>query len=288
MPNSDRTTRFLFENTAIRGELTQLDDSLKEVLKKHPYPESIQVLIGQFMAAAAMLSDTLKFNGTLSLQVKGSGQVRTLMAECRNNRALRAIAQYNDDFSDSGELLGEGQLAITIEPEKGKRYQGIVPINDTEMTLPNVLESYFLQSEQIKTRIWLYSNDQRATGLLLQAMPQSDSISSLDFTDDDSWNRITHLASTLKDEEALTLDTETVLHRLFHEETVRVFEHSEHIFECSCNKQRCENAILTLGEAEAMSAVSQQGHIEIDCQFCHSRYAFAPSDVEKLFTRENK
>lgn len=284
MSSFDQTQRFLFDDTPIRGELTQIDRSFQEVLSKHPYPAVVQKLLGEFMAAAAMLSDTIKFDGTLSLQVKGAGQVRTLMAECRNNRALRAIAQYNDDFEDAGSVLGEGQLAITIDPDKGQRYQGIVPINDTDHTLAKVLEDYFLQSEQIRTRIWLFADAQRAAGFMVQAMPQSASESSLHLDDTDDWDRIVHLAETLATEEILSLDAQTILHRLFHEETVRVFEPRNLEFECTCGRERSANAIVTLGVEEAMSIVKEQGHIEIDCQFCHERYAFSGQDVEGLFT----
>ncbi|TCS43989.1 Hsp33 family molecular chaperone HslO [Reinekea marinisedimentorum] len=284
MTVTDTTTRFLFEDTHIRGELTQIARPFQEVLSKHNYPRPIQPLLGQFMAAAAMLSDTIKFEGILSLQVKGNGQVRTLMAECRNNQALRAIAQYNDDFEDSGPLLGEGHLAITIDPDKGQRYQGIVLINDDDIDLASALEGYFQQSEQIKTRVWLYADHNAAAGMMLQAMPKSASESSLDLQEDEDWERLNFLAETLKPEEALNLDSETVLHRLFHEETVRVYPARELRFECTCSEQRSANAIMTLGQQEALEIAHEQGHIEIDCQFCRARYAFSLQQVEELFS----
>lgn len=280
----DQTLRFLFDQTPIRGELTQLDRSYQDVLNKHPYPDAVKRLLGEFMAATAMLSDTIKFDGTLSLQVRGAGQVRTLMAECRHNHALRAIAQYNDDYDDAGPVLGEGQMAITIEPDKGKRYQGIVSINDGELTLNRVLEDYFQQSEQIRTRIWLYADGQRSAGLLLQAMPESASASSLSADLSEDWERLVHLAQTLTTEEALSLPGNEVLHRLFHEETVRVFDPNHLVFKCTCSKERSADAVRTLGVDEAVSLAKEQGHIEIDCQFCHERYAFTPEDVTALFS----
>jgi molecular chaperone Hsp33 len=240
------------------------------------------LLLGEFLAAVALLSDTLKFDGTLSLQVRGAGQVRMLMAECRDNRALRAIAQYNDDFSPEQELLGNGQLAITIEPKNGKRYQGIVSINDGEHSLSQALEDYFRQSEQIRTRVWLYADSHVATGLLLQAMPHSASEGSLE-VDDEAWSRVTHLADTITAEEMLTLDNTTVLQRLFHEETVRVYEERPLMFECTCTRERCANAILLLGEEEAHAVVAEQGEIRSDCQFCHQHYRFDRDDVTALF-----
>lgn len=287
MPQFDQTIRFLFDNTPIRGELTQLDRAYQDILGKHPYPEAIRNLLGEFLAATAMLSDTIKFNGTLSLQARGNGQVRTVMAECSNNRALRAIAQYNDDYVSSGPLLGEGQMAITIEPDQGKRYQGVVSINDSELTLSKVLEDYFQQSEQIRTRIWLFADGKRAGGMLVQAMPASASASSLssDLTED--WERIIHLTETLTAEEALTLSAEELLHRLYHEETVRIYDPRHLEFECTCSAERSANAIHTLGADEAITLARENGHIEIDCQFCRERYAFSLKDVEAIFSEDD-
>lgn len=284
---ADQTLRFLFDNTPIRGELTQLNRTLADVLEKHPYPAPVQRLLGEFLAAAAMLSDTLKFEGTLSLQVRGSGQIRMLMAECRNNEGLRAIAHYNDDFEDQGAQLGEGQLAITIEPDKGKRYQGVVSINDDDQTLAAVLEDYFQQSEQIRTRIWLFASEEAATGFMIQAMPASASESSLSDVNSEDWSRIVHLAETLTDEEALSLPAEQILHRLFHEETVRVFDPRALKFACNCSRERSENAIRMMGKSEAEAQLADAGVIEVDCQFCHSRYGFDAAAIADLFSHES-
>lgn len=283
MSNPDQTQRFLFDHTYIRGEITGLHRSYQEVLEKHNYPEPVQRMLGEFMAAVALLSDTLKFNGTLSLQVRGAGQVRMLMAECRNHEALRAIAQYNDDFSPDADLLGKGQMAITIEPEKGKRYQGIVSIDDDQHSLDRVLEDYFRQSEQIRTRVWLAADGQQAAGLLLQAMPQSASEGSLEREDDDAWDRVVHLADTLTETEMLSLDNATLLFRLFHEEKVRVFPGRELRFECTCTRERCGNAILMLGQQEAEQIIAEEGYIQSDCQFCRQQYRFDQADVDALF-----
>ena len=283
MSNPDQTQRFLFEHTHIRGELTGLHHSYQEVLSKHNYPEPVKQLLGEFMAAVALLSDTLKFRGTLSLQVRGAGQVRMLMAECRNHEALRAIAQYNDDFSPDAAMLGKGQMAITIEPENGKRYQGVVSIDDDQHRLNRALEDYFRQSEQIRTRVWLAADGHQAAGLLLQAMPQSASEGSLELKDDDAWDRVVHLADTLTESEMLSLDNSTLLFRLFHEEDVRVFPERELRFECTCNRERCGNAILTLGQQEAEQIVAEEGYIHSDCQFCHEQYRFDQADIEALF-----
>ena len=176
MSNVDQSQRFLFDNSPIRGELVGLHHSYQEVLSKHNYPDPVKILLGEFMAAAALLSSRLKLDGSLILQVSGNGQVRVLMAECNADGELRAIAQYNDDFSDAGSILGVGQLAITLDPKKGNRYQGIVSLNDGD-NLADVLEQYFTQSEQLDTHIWLACNGHNASGLLLQKLPQNDNAS---------------------------------------------------------------------------------------------------------------
>lgn len=285
MTSFDQTQRFLFDKSPVRGELTQLDQSLRDVLAQHNYPPQIANLLGQFMAATAMLADTIKFNGTLSLQVKGQGQVRTLMAECRDHTKLRAIAQYNDDFDPKGHLMGEGQMAITIEPTDGKRYQGLVAIDDNDLSLAVVLEDYFRQSEQIRTKIWLFANQNRAAGFMLQAMPTSAHESSLLNADDDLWERVTHLADTLNEQEILNLSADALLHRLFHEETVRLYEAKALTFECTCNEERSANAIHMLGFEEALDIVKTDGHILIDCQFCRKRYAYDEPKVTALFNQ---
>ncbi|MFG1498333.1 Hsp33 family molecular chaperone HslO [Saccharospirillum sp. HFRX-1] len=283
MSSPDQTQRFLFDQSQIRGEITGLGQSYLDVLDKHNYPEPVQRLLGEFMAAVALLSDTLKFEGRLSLQVRGAGQVRMLMAECRNHEAVRAIAQYTDDFSTQAPLLGQGQMAITIEPDQGKRYQGIVPIDDDDQSLARAVEDYFRQSEQIRTRLWLAADGQRAGGVLIQAMPESASEGSLENPDTDAWDRVTHLADTLTDEELLQLDNQTLLHRLFHEEQLRLFDAHELRFECTCSRERCANAILTLGEEEALKVVAEEGVLHSDCQFCHQQYRFDQNDITTLF-----
>ncbi|TGG91364.1 Hsp33 family molecular chaperone HslO [Natronospirillum operosum] len=277
---TDQCQRFLFDQLAIRGELTHLQQSYRDVLSQHSYPAPVARLLGEFMAAVSLLSDTLKFRGLLSLQARGAGQVRTVMAECEHHERLRAIARYTDDFVDGGPMLGEGQLAITIEPEQGQRYQGIVSLRDHG--LAQALEDYFQQSEQIRTRVWLAADGVQAAGLLIQAMPESAHESSLTH-DSDGWDRIIALADTLTDAELLTLDSERLLVRLFHEETVRTWPPVPRHFECTCSHERSARALRSIGYAEARQLAVEQGSIQVDCQFCRARYNYTVEDVEALF-----
>jgi len=282
MTNSkDCRQRFLFDDFPIRGEVVQLSDTLAEIFANHHYPEPIKELIGEFMAAAALLSATIKFEGSLILQVKGAGQVSMLMAECRNQQGIRAIARYEEDFDSNQSLLGKGQMAITIEPDKGERYQGIVLIEDNN--LAEVLEDYFLQSEQLRTKFWLAANQTNAAGMLLQSMPESASESSLNIESED-WNRLVMLSDTLKDKELLDLSIEELLHRLFHEENLRLFDLSSLRFECNCSTERSANALVSMGETETRSLLAERGGvIDIDCQFCYAKYEFDEQAVNRIF-----
>lgn len=278
--SKDCRQRFLFDDFPVRGELVKLSTTTEEVFANHHYPADIKKLLGQFMTASALLSATIKFQGSLILQVKGAGKVSMLMAECRNQRAIRAIANY-DENDDESSLLGKGQMAITIEPNKGERYQGIVLVEDNNLS--DVLEDYFLQSEQLRTKFWLTSSETQAAGMLLQSMPESASESSLNIESED-WNRVVMLADTLTDEELLDVDTQDLLHRLYHEENLRLFDPSELHFECSCSTERSANALLSIGETETRTLLAERGGvIDIDCQFCYAKYEFDEHAVNEIF-----
>ena len=283
MSEKDQLHRFTLDSSAVRGELVQLDTSYATVLKKHDYPIPVQELIGQFMTAAAMLSATLKFNGILSLQAKGEGAISMLMAECQNQSKLRAIASYEDTL-DAGNLFdGEGQLAITIQPDKGQSYQGIVSLTDYDLS--SALEAYFLQSEQLPTRIWLEADarSENAAGLLVQVLPNSAEEPQIGSESED-WSRITMLSDTITAEELLNVDPATLLYRLYHEESVRLYPPSELAFGCSCSRERGANSLLSIGRVETEAALSTSGgEINVDCHFCNAKYIFTKNDIAELF-----
>lgn len=277
----DQGQRFLFDEFAIRGELVQLNNTTQEIFSKHEYPEPVKQLIGEFATAAALLSATIKFSGSLILQVKGEGQVSMLMAECRDQQSLRAIASYKETPNQDQALIGEGQMSIIIEPDEGESYQGIVLVEDNNLS--EVLEKYFLHSEQLRTRIWLSAQNERAAGLLLQSMPESASESSLGRESED-WNRICMLADTITAEELIDLPSKQILNRLFHQEQLRLFEPRQLAFACTCSEERSANTLFSLGETEVRTLLAEEGGtIEIDCQFCHARYQFDELDLNKIF-----
>ena len=287
MPSTDQMHRFLFEHTDIRGEVVTLERSYREVLSHNQLPTVVQNLLGQFLAAASLLSNTLKFDGILTLQARGEGPVSLMMAECTRHKNLRGIAQLAAkadrlaelDTANIRQLLGKGVLAITIDPERGERYQGIVPLDSD--SLAGCLEHYFHQSEQLDTRFWLAADPQRAAGLLLQALPRQINASGED--NRRHWETACHLAGTVSGEELLELPHPELLYRLFNEERVRLFEPAQVRFACSCSAQRSANALKALGEEEANRILTEQATITIDCQFCNRQYQFGPREVATLF-----
>ena len=283
MTQSDSAQRFLFENTDIRGERVRLDQSLQETLAPHAYPEAIRTLIGEMAATAVLLSTTLKFEGTLTLQARSNGPVSVVMVECTDKRTFRSIARWDDaqlspTDVDLHTLLPNGQLVMTVDPQSGKRYQGVVPLEGD--SLAECFSSYFQQSEQLPTRLWLSSNGEKAAGFLLQALPaqmEQDGEARAQ-----SWEHLTVLAETLKEEELLELPTEELLHRLYHEEDIRLFDQEEVKFFCNCSRERTGNALTTVDPEDIREILEEAGQIDMDCQFCNTRYTFSEEDISKL------
>jgi len=279
MASRDQFQRFIFEHSQVRGAWVQLGGSYQEIIHQAPYPESVRRLLGESLAASVLLSSTLKFSGSLSLQAAGEGPLTTLMTECSHKRNIRGIARFDEQAVTGetlNELLGQGRMAITITPEQGQRYQGVVPREAD--TLAGCLEEYFERSEQLATRLFLFSDEHTAGGLLLQRLPGHTE------EDDDLWNRVEHLAATVQAEEILQLDSEPLLHRLFHEETVRLFEPEPVAFHCSCSRERTLAALESIGQEECYSILDEQGSIDMNCQFCHANYRFDRNDIDHLFT----
>lgn len=279
----DFVQRFHFMDSPVRGELTQLSDSLQAALEHRSYPPRIQSLLGELIAASALLAATLKFDGSLILQARGDGPLETLMAECNQAGDIRAIAQIKDDWSGDledaslQELLGNGQLAITIDPVKGQRYQGIVPLEG--QTLAACLEHYFAHSEQLPTRLWLAADQNQAGGLLLQIMPGTTNAPD---ADQDIWPRLQQLTDTVTAEELTELPASELLYRLYHEEELELFDARDVRFNCSCSRERTEQALLSIGEAELHDILQEEGSIRVSCQFCNQEYVFDTIDVEQM------
>jgi len=282
MSDNDTLQRFLFEHTPIRGEIVHLDATWQENLSKHDYPPLVRELLGQMMAAAALLAGSLKLNGRLVIQLQGSGPITLMVVESTNANELRSLAHWQDlpNCGDLKSLAGDALLTITLEPRDDQdRYQSIVELSGS--TLSDALMKYLQQSEQLDTYLWLCANDKRAAGMMLQKLPSLE-----DQSDVDAWNRVVHLASTLTQEELLKVEELHLLHRLFHQETVRVFEPQPVCFRCTCSRERVSNMLRSLGINEVKSILDEQGKVHVACEFCNQKYNFDSVDVEQLFTSQ--
>ena len=289
---NDTLNRFLFENTPVRGNLVNLTSTFQMALNKQHLPAGLKRSLGELMAASALLTATLKMTGSLVLQIQGKGQLKLLVVECNSDFGIRATAKWQGEIRDDQnlfDLMEHGQFVITLDPKDGgQTYQGIVPIEGRDIS--TILENYMLRSEQIDTKIWLCCDGNSAAGMLLQKLPETmnqvtQSEESIEH-DVDAWNRIGHLADTITDEELLLLPAETLIHRLFHEEDVRLFEGSNTNFFCSCTRTSVANMLRMLGEDEINSILEEQGKIEVNCDFCNTHYQFDKVDAAQLIVSD--
>lgn len=280
MKASDQLRRFVFEGAGVRGAVVHLEASWQAVLERHPYPPAVQPPLGQVLAAVALLSSTIKFEGALILQVEAEGPLRTLVAQATDQRTLRGLARWQGEVPERAELsgtFGAGRVVLTASAPGGERYQGVVALEGE--SLADALQTYFDQSEQLPTRLWLAADGRRATGLLLQRLPGTSE-------DDDTWPRTLMLAGTLRDEELLGLSAEPLLYRLFHEERVRLFEPEPVSFRCGCSRERIEGLLRSLGRDEVDAVLAEQGVVEVTCEFCNRVYRVDAVDVAMLFREQ--
>ena len=274
--NSDITRKFVFEQADIRGEIVHLDQAYKEITDIHQYAPGVGRLLGEFLAAAVLLSTTIKFEGRLILQAQSKGELPLLMAECSNELTVRAIARGAElaTGTEFSSLLRDGQLAITIEPSKGRHYQGIVPLGGDNLAA--CIEHYFENSEQLATRLWLASNGESASGLLLQQLPEQLVRDASER--DEKWQHLCTLAETVELSELITAGQESLLYHLFHQDPLRLFRDESVRFACSCSRQRCFQALLALGSGELEELLEEEEPINMDCEFCNQQYQFKRND----------
>jgi molecular chaperone Hsp33 len=280
MEPRDSLQRFLFEHTAVRGEIVQLDTTWRAVLERHDYPPGVRRLLGEMMAAAALLSATLKFSGSMIMQIRGSGPVSLLVVECDADLAMRAVAKWEGEVAADvslPELVGDGRFVITLDPGTGKKpYQGIVAV--VGETVAEALEHYMAASEQLETRLFLAADEWSAAGMLLQKLP------GVREGDQDAWNRAVQLGSTVTIQELLGLPGAAIIRRLYHEEDIRLFDPVSVCFRCSCSRERVAAMLRMLGRTEVDTALEEHGRVEVHCEFCNQGYLFDEVDVVHLFT----
>jgi molecular chaperone Hsp33 len=276
--------RFLLERAGVRGVLVRLGPAWREVAARADYPAPLRELLGQTLAASALLTGNIKLDGALSIELKSQDALRLLFAECTDQGRLRGLARWSDPLPPALALdaLGDALLAITIgSAERGQRYQGLVALQQAD--LAGVLENYFIQSEQLPARIVLAADGEHAVGLMLQKLPDEGGRDAAH--DDDAWNRVTHLTATLGKAEMLSTAPEQLLYRLFHEESVRLFEPRPLAFGCTCSRERVSAMLRSLGRDEVEAALAaRDGEIEVICEFCAQQYHFDRIDAEHLLS----
>ena len=282
----------MFEHFPIRGHLVHLDAAWRALTEHADYPATIRDTLGEAVAASLLLAATIKFEGVLSLQLQGDGPVHLMLVQCTSGLGVRGLARYREGElkeASIAKLIGAGNLTVTLETDdSSQRYQGIVPI--TGQRLADSLQVYFENSEQLPTRLWLHADAQGACGMLLQKLPGAGDSPGRGVVDvaavDDAWRRVQLIAETLTAEEMRTLTDAEILHRLFNEDDVRLFEPAPVYFRCRCSRERVGGMLQGLGETETRSILAERGEVEVRCDFCNRAYVFDAVDVAQLFNAD--
>jgi molecular chaperone Hsp33 len=279
MTKQDFLHRFLFEELGVRGEWIKLTHSWQAAKQHQQGPEIVNQLLGQALTAVVLLSATIKFNGSIILQAQGDGDIKTLVAQSTHDKKIRGLVRSNPDVSPGSleSMFGNGRLVLTIETGSNEPYQGIVPLQGNNLAA--ALETYFTQSEQLKTRLWLFVNETQAAGLLLQELPAQKHFQA-------DWERVEILADTVTAHELLELDCENMLYRLFNEEKVRLFEPEPVDFHCACSRSRIERTLRAMGREELQDILQEQERIEVICEFCGANYVFDKIDAETIWSQD--
>ncbi len=273
----DCVHRFILKNLHVRGQWVQLNRAYQAIQAIHPYPLRVSMLIGEALAASALISSTLKYEGKTTLQIEGPGPIKLLLAQCNHLLQLRGLAKWDEsiDLHSDTELFAEAQCLISITQSASQEtYSGIVALEQENLAL--CLAHYFEQSEQLPTKFYFASTHENIVGLMLQTLPDEEMT-------EDMWQHVTCLADTLTQPELLTVPPIELTHRLFHGEDTQWFMPQAVEFKCSCSPQKSEQAILTLGEKEAMDIFNTTQSLVVNCEFCNQSYEFDPIDVYQIF-----
>ncbi|MDB4327071.1 Hsp33 family molecular chaperone HslO [bacterium] len=281
----DQLHRYLFNQGNVRGEMVRLEKSFQAILDSYPYPPVIQQLLGELMAAASLLTATLKFEGDIAIQIQGEGPLSYAVINGTHNQQLRGVARWDEALqtlpTEFGQLVQKGVLVITITPEQGERYQGMVALD--KPTLAECIEGYFEQSEQLATKVILRTQlseqPAKACGMFLQILPLSSESTQKADTD---FEHLSAITDTIKDQELFNLPAEDILHRLYHGENIELYPATKVVFKCSCSKERSAAALAAVGKEELLDIVAKDGDIKMNCQYCHTEYSFDAIDVESI------
>ncbi|RUQ97082.1 Hsp33 family molecular chaperone HslO [Legionella septentrionalis] len=280
MTETDTLQRFMFEHASIRGEIAHLQTSYQTIMRQHPYPAAVKRLLGEALVSCLLLAGSIKFEGEISLQFHGDERLPLLLVQCDHQLQIRGFAKYKpagEEPVDYQHAFLNGKMVLIINQYKHTQaYQSVVPIGSISMA-ENIMH-YFALSEQLSTRVWLAVDDEQAAGMLLQLMPGQDTVQREQF-----WEYAVQLGQTITEKELLTLSNQTILHRLYHETQLRLYEARTVHFRCRCTPEKMKQVLTVLGEQEIQELVKEQGEIAVTCDFCNQKYVFDPIDITLLF-----
>jgi molecular chaperone Hsp33 len=277
--SQDSIQRFLFKDHAVRGQVVQLHQAWQSLLKDRHYPHNLQQVFGELTAFAVLLANGMKHDGRLTLQVQGKGPVNLLVVDIDDELHLRGVAKTQAPLTDligAQALFGDGQILVTLENRQTDHfYQSYVSRESDDLVVD--LQGFLTQSEQLESRLFIAVSDTAIGALYLQKMPETDG------HDADAWDRVSHLAATVKSEELLALDSATLLTRLYHEEQVELFPARQPEYHCPSNREQVATLIKALGETEARAILAEQGEIVVHNDMCNRYERFNAEDINQLF-----
>lgn len=272
--------RYLFQDLSVRGELVQLDTAFQQIIANQDYPQPLQSILGELLVATSLLTATLKFEGSITLQLQGDGPVSLVVINGDHEQKMRGVARWEGNIASDAslhDLIGKGHLVITISPKQGERYQGVVGLEGN--TLSEIIEGYFERSEQLKTRLWFrtgeYQGKAHAAGMLLQVIPDGTG-------SEGDLEHLEKLTETIKNEELFSLEANDVLYRLYNQEKVQLFDPQEVEFFCGCSRERSAGAIATVAKEELDDILSAEGQVALHCDYCGTTYSFDTGEVAQI------
>jgi len=288
---TDELNRYLFEGMHARGELVQLSQTYQAIINKHNYPLGVRLLLGELLAATCLLTATLKFEGEITVQLQGNGPIGYMSVNGDNNQQMRGIAKIVDaeaaqEATSLQALIGKGNMIITVKPSQGDAYQGIVALD--QPTLAQCFTHYFDVSAQIPTQVWLFSNDekQQVAGCLVQLLPDGDGSVENKNKQQSDFEHLAQLTNTIKAKEIFTLDAQTLLYRLYHQEKVSLFEPQTVHYHCGCSSDKCLTAISQIKADEINDLLAEQGKVSMTCEYCLTTYDFFPDDLKSFTSKQ--